>query len=134
MTFPSSSNKSEEPFVLIHSDVWGPASIPNISSMKWFVSFINDCTRVTWLFLMKDKSDVYQLFVQFYNMIQTQFSKTIKRLLSDNGKEHVNHQFSHFVKEHGIIHEFTRVDTPQQNGVVERKNRHLLEVTKALLF
>ena len=63
---------------------------------------------------MKDKSEVFQLFVQFYNMIQTQFGKTIKRLRSNNGRDHVNHQFSHFVKEHGIIHEFTCVDMPQQ--------------------
>ena len=67
-------------------------------------------------------------------MIETQFGKTIKCLHSDNGKAYVNQQFSNFAKEHGIIHELTCVDTPQQNGVAERKNRHLLEVIRALLF
>ena len=61
---------------------------------------------------MKDKLEVFQLFVQFYNTIQTQFGKTIKRLHFDNGKKYVNQQFSNFVKEHGIIHELTCVDTP----------------------
>ena len=70
-TFPSSLTKSAEPFDLIHSDVWGPAPITNISGARWFVSFIDDCTRVTWIFLMKDKSEVSQLFIQFYNMIRT---------------------------------------------------------------
>ena len=65
MTFPSSSNKSDEPFARIHSDVWGPASIPNISGTKWFVSFIDNRTRVTWLFSMKDKSEVSNCLFNF---------------------------------------------------------------------
>ena len=133
-TFPPNGNKSSKPFDLIHSDVWGPSPIPNISGAKWFVSFIDDCTRVTWLFLMKDKSEVFHLFVKFYRMIQTQFESPIKRLRSDNGREYVNQNLSKFLEENGVVHELTCVDTPQQNGVAERKNRHLLEVTRALLF
>ena len=75
-----------------------------------------------------------ELFVQIYHMIQTQFRKSIKRLRSNNGKEYVNHHFFKFVEEHGIIHELTCVDTQQQNSVAERKNCHLLKVTRALLF
>ena len=52
---PSNFNKSVELFALIHSNVWGPTSTPNISATKQFVSFIDDCMRVTWLVLMKDK-------------------------------------------------------------------------------
>jgi len=55
-------------------------------------------------------------------------------LRSDNGREYVNHDMSKFFSENGVVHEFTYVDTPQQNGVAERKNRHLFEVTRALLF
>jgi hypothetical protein len=85
-TFPSRLTKSVEPFELIHSDVWGPAPVSNISGARWFVSFIDDCSRVTWIFLMNNKSEVPQLFIQFYNMVQTQFGKRIKRIHSDNGK------------------------------------------------
>jgi transposase InsO family protein len=67
-------------------------------------------------------------------MVKTQFGKRIKRIRSDNGKEYVNHNLSNFTSKNGIIHEFTCVDTPQQNGVAERKNRHLLEVARAILF
>lgn len=134
VSFPSSFNKSDEPFDLIHSDVWGPAPTSNIFGAKWFVSFIDDCTRVTWIFVMNTKSEVPQIFIQFYNMVQTQFGKGIKRIRSDNGKEYVNNTFSNFTSKHGILHEFTCVDTPQQNGVAERKNRHLLEVARSLLF
>ena len=132
--FHPSNNKSIEPFDLIHSDVWGPASNINITGAKWFVSFIDDCTRVTWIFLMKDKSEVFQLFESFYSMVHTQFGRRIKRLRSDNGKEYVNQSFSTFLKDKGVIHELTCVHTPQQNGVAERRNRHLLEVARTLLF
>ncbi|RDY02144.1 hypothetical protein CR513_14444, partial [Mucuna pruriens] len=114
-TFSSSNNKSLEPFDLIHSDVWGPAS-NSISGAKWFVSFIDDCTRVTWIFLMKQKYKIYQIFVDFFRLVKNQFNKSIKRLQSDNGTEFVNLEFSKFLKDN------------------ERKNRHLLEVARALLF
>ena len=83
---------------------------------------------------MKDKSEVPEIFISFYNMVQTQFDKGIKRIRSDNGKEYANHTLSNFTSQRGILQEFTCVDTPQQNGVAERKNRHLLEVARAILF
>jgi len=67
-------------------------------------------------------------------MIQTQFESPIKRLRYDNGREYVNQNLSKFLQENGVVHELPCVDTLQQNGVAERKNRHLLEVTRALLF
>jgi len=106
ITFPPNGNKSFKPFDLIHSDVWGgPSPIPNISGAKWFVSFIDDCTQVTWIFLMKDKSEVFHLLVTFYIMIQTQFESPIKRLPFDNGREYVNQNLSKFLQENGVVHE-----------------------------
>ena len=124
-TFLPNGNRSSKPFDLIHSHVWGA---------KWFVSFIDDCTRVTWIFLVKNNSEVFHMFVKFYRIIQTQFENPIKRLHSDNGREYVNQNFSKFLQENGVVHELTCVDTPQQNGVAKRKNRHLLKVTRVLLF
>ena len=53
---------------------------------------------------------------------------------SDNGGEYVNNDFSHYLTNHGILHETTCPQTPQQNGVAERKNRHLLETACSLLI
>ena len=83
---------------------------------------------------MKNKSKVPKIFISFYNMVQTQFGKGIKRIRSDNGKEYANHIFSSFTSQQGILQEFTCVDTPEKNGVTERKNRHLLEVSRVILF
>lgn len=67
-------------------------------------------------------------------MIATQFDAKILILRTDNGREYVNCEFQDYLAENGIINQITCVDTPAQNGVAERKNRHLLEVARALMF
>jgi transposase InsO family protein len=66
--------------------------------------------------------------------VENQFDTKIKTFRSDNGTEFVNRNFLEFFKQRGILHQTTCVYTPEQNGVSERKNRHLLEVTRVLLF
>ena len=67
-------------------------------------------------------------------LLMTTLRSLIKRLSSNNGREYVNKNLSNFLKDNGIVHELTCVDTPQQNWVTERKNRHLFEVARVLLF
>ncbi|GMI89878.1 hypothetical protein HRI_002657100 [Hibiscus trionum] len=133
-SFPASNNRTNIPFSLIHSDVWGPSSVPNITGARWFVSFIDDHTRVTWIYLLKQKSDVASTFQNFYTMIKTQFGAEIKRIRSDNAKDYFNQILSPFLLEKGILHESSCVNTPQQNGISKRKNGHILAITRALLF
>ena len=119
---------------MIHSDIWGPSTIPNISGSRWFLSLIDDCTRVTWIFLLKQKSDVSIVIPNFHSMVQNQFGVKIKRFRTDNARDYFNQILSHYFQSQGIIHESLCVNTPQQNGVAERKNGHLLNTTRALLF
>ena len=72
--------------------------------------------------------------MNFHSMIQTQFHTKIQILRTDNGTEYFNHSLSTYLQENGIIHQSFCVNTPQENGVAERKNRHILEVARALLF
>ncbi|CAL8991370.1 unnamed protein product [Prunus brigantina] len=132
--FPLSSNKSLIHFSLVHSDVWGPSKITTPGGARWFVTFIDDCTRMTWVSLLKTKGEVSSKFQQFYHMVETQFHTRIQVLRSDNGGEFLNHDLNEFFQAHGIIHQRSCPSTPQQNGVAERKNRHLLEVVRASLF
>jgi hypothetical protein len=71
-------NKSDAPFILVHTDVWGPSRVVSLSGYWWFVSFIDDFSRTTWVYLLKDKSNVFSVFQMFYKMVQTQFNATIK--------------------------------------------------------
>lgn len=75
--YPLSMNKSDTPFALIHSDVWGPSPLSIVSGIRWFVLFVNDCTRMTWLYLLKHKDEVFSVFQSFHAMVKTQFSTQI---------------------------------------------------------
>jgi transposase InsO family protein len=134
VSFTSKVYSASQPFYLIHSDVWGPSKIKTMSGKKWFVTFIDDHTRVCWVYLLEKKSEVEQRFKDFVQMIENQFQTKIGILRSDNGTEYFNKYLSTFLVTKGIIHQSTCRDTPQQNGVAERKNRHLLEVTRAIMF
>ena len=104
---PSISNKSSVPFELIHSDVWGPSRESTVSGMRYFVSFIDDYTRLSLVSPLKTKDEVFPAFQAFRTLVQTQYNSTIRILRSDNGGEYVNHVFQNFFKTHGIIHQTT---------------------------
>ena len=84
--------------------------------------------------MLKDKSDAESVFKNFYTLVQTQFQTQIKIFRSDNGKDFLNHVLGNFFDEKGILHQSSCSNTLQQNGVAERKNKHLLKVARALSF
>jgi hypothetical protein len=89
---------------------------------------------MTWLYLMKNKSEVFSHFLTLTNLVETHYNKRIKILRTDNGTEFINYFFSNFTNSKGIIHQISCVYTPQKNDISKRKNRHLLEMTRTLLF
>lgn len=132
--YPTVGYKPSKPFSLIHSDIWGPSKVKNLNDARWFITFIDDHTRMTWTYLMKEKSETSRIFQSFYNLILTQFHSKIQVLKTDNARDYFNTHLGHYLVEKGIVHTSSCVDTPQQNGVAERKNRHLLEVSRAIMF
>ena len=68
------------------------------------MTFIDDHMRLSWVYLMKEKSEVETIFKNFYTMVQTQFQKSIEILRSDNGQEYFKNMLSQFFLEKGIIH------------------------------
>ena len=76
-SYPLSMNKRTLPFTLVHSDVWGLSLILIGSGVRWFAIFVDNCTRMTWFYLMKHKDEVLHVFQSFHAMIQTQFSSKL---------------------------------------------------------
>ncbi|CAN1121074.1 Retrovirus-related Pol polyprotein from transposon TNT 1-94 [Linum perenne] len=132
--YPSIGYRPTHPFAIIHSDIWGPMKVKTLNGARWFVTFIDDHSRQTWTYLMKDKSETRTIFQQFYMMICAQFHAKIQILKTDNARDYFNNILSAFLTQNGIIHVSSCVETPQQNGIAERKNRHLLEVARACMF
>ncbi|GJS61155.1 ribonuclease H-like domain-containing protein [Tanacetum coccineum] len=93
----------------------------------------DDYIRVVWVYLVKSKDEVAFDISIFYNLIENQFKRKIK-VRSDNGIEIVNQTVNKFCNDKGIVHQTFCTYTPQQNGIAERKHRHLLNVVRSLLF
>ncbi|KAL5538181.1 hypothetical protein UlMin_044629 [Ulmus minor] len=115
LSFVSNNHMAKNPFDLIHCDVWGPYHVSSYLGYKYFLTLVDDCTRFTWLFLLKHKSDVKSVVPRFFAMIETQFNAKIKVFRSDNAPEL---QFTEFFTTKGVLHQFSCVETPQQNSVV----------------
>ena len=114
--------------------IWGPSSVTTVSGKRWFVTFIDDNIRLCWVYLMHKKSEVETIFQNFYNMIENQFQTKVSILRFDNGTKYYNSILGSFLTKKGILHQSSGTNTPEQNGIVERKNKHLLEVTCAMMF
>ncbi|CAH9133803.1 unnamed protein product, partial [Cuscuta epithymum] len=134
LPFPTSSIKTTRCFELIHCDIWGGYRCDSLSGARYFLSIVDDFTRGVWVYLMKNKSEVSQFLIQFCNMVETQFEQKVKRIRADNGLEFQTNNLFDYYGRAGILLETSCTYTPQQNGVVERKHRHILEVARALRF
>ncbi|GFY85851.1 hypothetical protein Acr_04g0005890 [Actinidia rufa] len=120
-------------FDLIHSDVWGPSPVTALSQHRYYVTFIDDYTRCTWVYLMRHKSEVFSHFTHFLQMIKTQYNTVVRNIRSDNGREYITNEFRAELNKCGILQQLTCPYTPEQNGVAERKNRHIMSVVRCLL-
>ena len=131
--FPKSSTIYEQCFDLVHSDVWTSPCLSRDNN-KYYVTFIDEKSKYTWITLLPSKDKVFDAFLNFQSYVTNQFNAKIKVLRSDNGGEYTSHKFKDHLKKHGILHQTSCPYTPQQNGVAERKNRHLMEVARSMMF
>jgi hypothetical protein len=133
LPYKESKFKAKEPLELVHSDVFGPVKQPSIGGMRYMVTFIDDFSRYVWVFFMKEKSDTFSKFKEFRESAEGEVGKKIGCLRTDNGGEYSSSEFSQYLRECQIRHQYTCANTPQQNGIAERKNRHLAEVCRSML-
>ena len=123
------------PFELLHMDLFGPnhySAFSNAASLYGFV-IVDDYSRYTWVHIVTYKHEVQEVFKRFSSRASTNFGVKIKHIRSDNGTEFKNSGLDDYLDELGITHELSAPYTPQQNGVVERKNRTLAEMDHTML-
>ncbi|GAA0148625.1 hypothetical protein LIER_08014 [Lithospermum erythrorhizon] len=129
--FPNSITSVDLPFELVYYDVWeSPVLSP--SEMRYYVSFIDVYTRYTWVYPMKRTSDTLTCMQQFHSMIKNVFQTSLITFQADEGGKF--HELELYFKQHGIQYRCSCPHTPQQNGIAERKHRHIVEKMRCLLF
>jgi len=131
-THPKKSIMSTcKPFELLHMELFGPTTYTSIGGNKYGFMIVDDFTSYTWVAFLSDKSDVYDIFKLFIKRMQNEYETTIKKVRSDNGNEFKNTRVDELCDELGIKHQFSAKYTPQSNGLVERKNRTLIDIINA---
>jgi transposase InsO family protein len=124
---------TERPLELLHMDLFGSIAYISIGENKYCLVIVDDYSRFTWVFFLQEKSQTQETLKKFLRWAQNEFALRIKKIRSDNGTEFKNSQIEGFLEEEGIKHEFSSPYTPQQNGVVERNNRTLMDMARTML-
>ncbi|KAK9077447.1 hypothetical protein SSX86_005784 [Deinandra increscens subsp. villosa] len=127
----SSTFKSSHILDLVFCDVWGPSPEPSVDGHKYFLLCVDHFSKYMWFFPLKTKSDVFTTFQQFIKMAERQFQTKLKSVQTDWGGEFRN--LSPFFLNLGIRHRLSCPHTSEQNGIVERRHRHVVETGLTLL-
>ena len=102
---------------LIHTDIYGPMKTPSLESQRYFLIFIDDFSRMTWVYFLKEKSEEFATFKKFKAFVEKQRGCSIKTIRSDQGGEYTSREFEEYRKNEGIHMQLIVGYTPQQNGV-----------------
>ncbi|KAI5708540.1 hypothetical protein M8J77_024816 [Diaphorina citri] len=129
----STPTRADSPLALIHSDVCGPMQVTSSGGNRYFLTFTDDFSRMSHVYFIKNKHDVFEKFREYKALVENQTGKKIKVFRSDNGTEYVNSQFKDYFRESGIQFQTSAPYTPEQNGVAERLNRTLVEKARSML-
>ena len=134
LPFSRSVSSSIAPFDLIHSNWVDPLLLPQKGGSIYYVSFIDDHTRYCWVYLLKRQSDFIHVYSTFHSFVKTQHFVVIKCFRCDLGEEYTSIVFFELLISDGIMHKSSYIDTPQQNGVVKRRHRHIIKTAHSLLL
>ena len=129
LPYPISTSVSTVPLQLVFSDVWGPAA-ESVGRKQYYVSFVDDFSKFTWIYLLKHKSEVFQVFYDFQKLVERQFDRKIIAMQTDWGGEY--EKLNSFFNKIGISHHVSCPHAHQQNGSAEHKHRHIVEVGLSL--
>ena len=122
---PKNQISTTRPLQLIHLDLFGPIDTTSLGGSKYAFVIVDDYTRYTWTYFLAHKSDCFKCFSKFCKLTQNKKGFMISSIRSDHGGEFQNRDFQNFCEVNGYNHNFSTPRNPQQNGVVERKNRNL---------
>ncbi|GJS61094.1 integrase, catalytic region, zinc finger, CCHC-type containing protein [Tanacetum coccineum] len=115
-------------------DLCGPMRVASINGKKYILVIVDDYSRFTWVYFLRTKDEAPDMIIDFVNQVQRNLKASIMTIRTDNGTEFKNEKLRSFYAKLGIVHKTSIARTPQQNGVVERRNRTLVEAARTMLI
>ena len=118
----------------VHFDVCELNGILTRGGKRYFITFIDDFSRFTYVYLMRNKDESFDMFKRYKTEVENRKDRKIKILRSDRGSKYFPNDFSTFCEKHGIIHKSSALYTPQQSGLAKRKNRILVDMINVMIL
>jgi transposase InsO family protein len=118
----------------VYIDLVGPNTINGLKGERYFMLLVDDYTRMTAFFFLKNKLESFENFKIYKEMVENEMDSRIKCLISDNGGEFTSKEFMDYYNNHGIKRKFFVARTPQHNEVVERKNGTIHKMARTMLM
>ncbi|GJW64895.1 putative ribonuclease H-like domain-containing protein [Tanacetum coccineum] len=131
---PKSEDTNQEKLYLLHMDLCGPMRVSSVNGKKYILVIVDDYSRFTWVNCLRSKDEALDFIIKFLKMIQVRLKVHVRRIRTDNGTKFVNQTLCEYYEKVGISHETSIAFSPQQNGVIERRNRTLIEVSRTMLI
>lgn len=134
LPFSHKGTRSEAVLEVVHADVCGPMEHVSIGSSRYFLLFVDDYSRMAFVYFLRAKNEVFKYFKEFKALVERQTGQKLKTLRTDNGGEFCSSEMKSFLLKAGIAHQKTNPYTPEQNGMCERMNRTVVERARCMLF
>jgi transposase InsO family protein len=131
--FKSKEYSTTKPLEIVHTDLVGPTTTKGLKGERYFTLLVDDYTRMTVVCFLKNKSEAFENFKIYKEMVENEMDSRIKCLRSDNGGEFTSKEFMDYCNNHGIKIQFSIARTPQQNGVVERKSMKVQKMARTMI-
>ncbi|GKA20912.1 retrovirus-related pol polyprotein from transposon TNT 1-94 [Tanacetum coccineum] len=127
-------NTNLEVLNTLHMDLCGPMRVQTINGKKYIFVIVDDYSKFTWVKFLRSKDETPEVVIKFLKQIQVSLNKIVRNIRTNNGTEFVNKDFTDYYERVGIFHQKTIPRTPQQNDVVKRQNRTLVEAARIMLI
>ncbi|GJW59441.1 retrovirus-related pol polyprotein from transposon TNT 1-94, partial [Tanacetum coccineum] len=131
---PKSKDTNQEKLYLLHMDLCGPMRVTSVNGKKYILVIVNDYSRFIWVKCLRSKDEALNFIIRFLKMIQVRLKTPVRCIRTDNGTEFVNQTSREYYEKVNISYETSVARSPQQNGVVKRRNRTLIEVARTMLI
>nr|GFA05079.1 retrovirus-related Pol polyprotein from transposon TNT 1-94 [Tanacetum cinerariifolium] len=131
---PKSKDTNQEKLYLLYMDLCGPMRVESVNGKKYIIVIVDDYSRFTWVKFLRSKDEALDFIIRFLKMIQVRLKVSVHRIRTYNGTEFVNQTLREYYEQVGISHETSVARSPQQNGVIKRRNRTLIEAARTMLI